>query len=146
MPSRSGQRPLRVFRHGNLSKCSSGGLSGEIEQAIADSTWFMLLASPRSAWSYWVGLEIELWLATKSIDRFIIVLTGGDYLWDPTMSDFDLAKSSAIHPMLSGAFRQEPLVFDLRGAIAETNSYIRDRMVTGLVADIAKAVRGSIRP
>lgn len=140
LPSWREHEPLRMFFHGEIGiPAGSETLLPEISEAIDRSKWFVLLASPSSAESKWVGHEIRRWLDTKPTDRMIIVLTEGNYLWDPTASAIDFEKSSAIHRELQGAFPREPLMFDMRWAMSERDPLFYEKIST-LAAEIAAIV------
>jgi hypothetical protein len=74
-------RALRVFRD-NASLTANPGLWSSIEKALASSTWFVLMASPEAARSPWVDREVAWWLANKSPQRLLVVLTDGQFAWD----------------------------------------------------------------
>jgi WD40 repeat protein len=58
-------------------------LWGEIETALRNSSFFVLLASPNAATSKWVDREVEYWLAHKGYSTLLIGLTAaGIMLWD----------------------------------------------------------------
>src|SRR3954471_21494782 len=67
------RRALRIFRD-NTSLSATPGLWPSIEEALAQSRFLLLLASPEAAaspWvgkaaSPWVGNEVAYWLAHKS--------------------------------------------------------------------------------
>jgi TIR domain-containing protein len=81
-----------------------------IQDALDTSGHFVLLASPEAASSPWVNREIEHWLATKSPDRILPVVTGGEWQWDPGTAD-----STAVPASLRGVFAEEPLFLDRDG-------------------------------
>jgi hypothetical protein len=58
-------RSCRVFRD-NANLAANSALWGSIEEALAVSTWFILLASPEAAASPWVNKEVAWWLANRS--------------------------------------------------------------------------------
>ena len=134
-------RSLRVFRD-DASLTANPGLWSSIEGALAGSAWFVLMASPEAAKSPWVDREVSWWLAHRSAQRLLIVLTGGELLWDGSAGDFDWAATSALPPALGGAFAEEPRWTDLgrlrdAGHVDGSNPRLRD-----CVADVAAAVRG----
>jgi hypothetical protein len=51
-----------------------------------------------------VRQEIDWWLAHRSIERLIIVVTGGELTWDASRRDFQAEQSSALPPNLLGRF------------------------------------------
>src|ERR1700686_3822680 len=66
-------RALRVFRDdANLSV--NPHLWESIQEALDESEYFVLLASPDAAASRWVNREIEHWTANKPADRLLPVL------------------------------------------------------------------------
>ena len=75
------RRALRIFRD-ETGLSTNPQLWTGIESALDESSWFVLLASPAAASSEWVNKEIEHWLATKSVDRVLPVLTDGTWEWD----------------------------------------------------------------
>ena len=74
-------RALRVFRD-QTSLSANPGLWPSIERALADSEYFLLLASPESARSPWVEREVAWWLGHRPVDRLLMVLTGGELVWN----------------------------------------------------------------
>jgi hypothetical protein len=57
-------RALHVFRD-QTSLAASPHLWTTIEEALADSSWLILMASPESAQSGWVSREISWWRAHR---------------------------------------------------------------------------------
>jgi hypothetical protein len=107
-------RALRVFRdETNLS--ASPHLWPDIEAALADCEWFILMASPRCAASKWVARELQWWCGNRKVDHILIVRTAGDIVWDEATlpGDFDWRRTTALPPVLSGRFEREPLHIDL---------------------------------
>src|SRR3954451_18383226 len=83
-------RAVRVFRD-KTSLHLTPELWPLIQQALGESEYFVLLASPDAARSPWVEAEVDEWLRLKggSLDKFLVVLTGGDIAWDAAAGDFD---------------------------------------------------------
>lgn len=131
--------PLRVFRD-KKDLPTSPRLWRSICDAIDGAQWLVLLASPASANSCWVGQEIRRWLATNSSDRILIVCTDGEWHWDRATGDFDFERSSAINPALKGAFPEEPLITDMSWAEAGARLSLRNGRFLDVVADIAATV------
>ncbi|MDQ3764420.1 MAG: toll/interleukin-1 receptor domain-containing protein [Actinomycetota bacterium] len=105
-------RALRVFRDTtNLS--ANPGLWSSIKAALASSTWLVLMASPKAARSQWVNREVAWWLANKSPQRLLVVLTEGEFGWPDETGHGDGA-AAALPPALRGAFVEEPRWVDLR--------------------------------
>jgi WD40 repeat protein len=134
-------RVLRVFRD-NASLSANPGLWSAIEEALASSEWFVLMASPEAAQSPWVGREVSWWLANRSPQRLLVVVTGGEFAWDGQAQDVDWVVSTAAPPGLRGAFEEEPRWVDLRWLRNVEQVDRSNPRFTDNVADIASAVRG----
>src|SRR5262249_20857181 len=61
------RRALRVFRD-DTSLSATPHLWPTIEQALGQSRFLILLASPEAAVSHWVGKEVAYWLEHKMAD------------------------------------------------------------------------------
>ena len=134
-------RSLQVFRD-DASLTANPGLWSSIEEALASSSWFVLMASPEAARSPWVDREVAWWVANRSVRHLLIVLTSGELVWDPRMGDFDWSATSVLPRALRGVFAEEPRWVDLRwlrdaGHADRSNPRLRD-----CVADVAAAIRG----
>lgn len=134
------RRALRIFRD-ETGLATNPHLWSAITTALDESTWFVLLASPDSARSEWVNKEIAHWLATKSVDRILPVVSEGTWEWNAAASDFRDA-SDAVPYALRGAFRAEPRHLDLRWAHDETDLDLRNSRFRGAVADLAAPMHG----
>lgn len=119
-------RSLRVFRD-DADLGAAPALWGAIERAMAASDWLVLLASPAAAASPWVNREVSWWLANRSPERLLVVLTEGELV-------------DAMPPVLKDA--EEPRWVDLR-ALHHVGDIDRDdpRLTEG-VADVVATVRG----
>ena len=134
------RRALHIFRdESGLSTNPDLWLS--IERAMADSEWFVLLASPDAARSEWVNKEVSRWLATKSADRILAVVTDGTWEWDAVGGDLRTG-STAVPPALQGVFRNEPRSLDLRWARTATDLDLRNTRFRSAVADLAAPMHG----
>lgn len=134
-------RTLRVFRD-NASLAANPGLWSSIERALATSQWFVLMASPDAADSRWVDREVSWWLANRSVQRLLIVLTEGQLAWNRLTGDFDHPPASVLPPSLRGAFTEQPRWVDLRW-LRETEQVDRSNpRLRDCVADVAAALRG----
>jgi tetratricopeptide (TPR) repeat protein len=131
------RRALRIFRD-DTSLSATPHLWPSIEEALARSRYLILLVSPQSAASQWVGKEIAYWLAHKSIDTLLLALTEGGLAWDGAADDF--AASDALPPALKGRFTAEPKWVDVRdhrdGKSARKGNFL------DLAADLAATVHG----
>jgi hypothetical protein len=110
------RRPIiKVFRD-ETSLSASPQLWAEIERNLARSQFFVLMASDQAAASPWVRKEVEWWLANRSADTLLIVVTQGEIAWGSAVNDFDWDKTTCLPPDLCGRYREEPLYVDLRWA------------------------------
>jgi TIR domain len=133
-------RALRVFRD-QTDLSASPGLWSSIEQALKESSWFILMASPASAKSHWVQQEVQWWLTHRHADRILIALTIGEIRW--AGRDFDWSRTDAIPEQLSGAFRGEPLWIDLRKLRPAASEATDSAPHLGdIVADLAAPIHG----
>ena len=117
------RRALRIFRD-ETGLGVNPHLWRSIETALGDSSWFVLLASPDAAASVWVNKEIEHWLASKSAERILPVITDGTVRWDDAANDF-ATDATAIPPALRSRYDGEPLYLDLRWARSEDELDLR---------------------
>jgi WD40 repeat protein len=132
---------MRVFRD-ETTLALSPELWPAIESALRQSEFFLYLASPEAARSYWVGKEIEFWLDHRPKDRLLIVLTDGEILWDHDAGNFNWTQTTAIPSNLPRAFRDEPLYLDLRWAKTEEHLSLRNLTFRSAIADIASTLLG----
>ena len=107
------RRALEIFRDANDLSLASD-LGDKIRDGLEESEYFVCMASKLYAQSKWCQREVEYWLEHKSIDKFIIVLTDGDILYDEDTNDFDWKVTTALPKNLSGAFKGEPFYVDFR--------------------------------
>jgi WD40 repeat protein len=108
-------RALRVF-------CDSASLGANpalwpaLEDALHASEYLILMASPQSAASAWVGKEVAYWRQNKPAPHVLLVLTAGEIVWDNQRRDFDWTRTTALHCGFGRLFEAEPLWVDLRWA------------------------------
>jgi WD40 repeat protein len=98
------------------------------------------MASPDAARSPWIDREVAWWLANKSPQKLLVVLTEGEFVWDDDAGHAD-GPTAALPPALRGAFAEEPRWVDLRwlhdvDQVDQSNPRLRE-----CVADVAAAVR-----
>jgi WD40 repeat protein len=134
-------RAIRVFRD-QTSLSANPALWPAIEKALGESGYFILLASPRSAQSVWVGREISWWLEHRSADKMLIGLTEGELQWNSNSSDFDWEVTSALPSVLRGQFKDEPLFVDLRWARSEEDLSLRNSRFRTAIVDVAATLHG----
>jgi WD40 repeat protein len=135
------RRALRVFRD-KTSLAATPELWPAIEQALAQSRYFVLLASPDAAVSPWVDREVRWWRAHRGRDTVLIVLTDGSLVWDEAIGDFASDETNAIPPGLRGWFTAEPLWVDLRWARNKRHVSLRNPDFRDALATLAAPVRG----
>src|SRR5688572_15361087 len=133
------RRALRVFRD-DTSLSATPSLWPSIEQALGNSRFLILLASPEAAASRWVNKEISFWLDNKSADTLLIALTDGELAWDNAVGDFVWREGMPLPPVLTGRFASEPKWVDLRAYRDGANP--RDARFIEAGADFAAAIRG----
>jgi WD40 repeat protein len=110
------RRGMAVFRD-YTDLPADADLAEAIASGLDESRYYVLIASPGSRDSKWVGQEIDHWLATKSAarKRVVLVLTQGEIdLDDAKQIDYD--RSTALHEQMRGRFAQAPLYIDLTTA------------------------------
>jgi WD40 repeat protein len=108
-------RALHIFRD-QTNLAVNPALWTSIREALDQSLFFILLASPEAAASPWVAKEAEYWLSRNGPSHVLIVLTGGTLLWDSAASGFTPAQTNALPASLLHSFSEEPLYIDLRWA------------------------------
>ena len=101
------RRALRVFRD-DTSLSATPHLWPSIEQALGQSRFLILLASPEAAASRWVGQEIAYWLDHNSADTVLIALTDGELDWDEATADFCWSEATPLPAALKNRFAVEP--------------------------------------
>lgn len=108
-------RNLNIFRD-EASLSASPHLWPNIQKGLDESEYLIYLASPVSASSHWVTKEIAYWIAHKSIDKLLIVLTEGEIVWDNKTNNFLNAETNSLPGILDKKFTEEPFYIDLRSA------------------------------
>jgi hypothetical protein len=106
------RRALRVFRD-DTSLSVTPHLWPSIEQALKQSRFLIVLASPEAATSPWVDKEVAFWLAHKSAETLFIALTAGELAWNGARNDFAWQATTPLPPALKGGFAAEPKWADL---------------------------------
>jgi WD40 repeat protein len=134
------RRALWIFRD-QTGLAVTPGLWSSIQTALDGSQYFVLLASPEAARSPWVNKEIEHWVATKSPQRILPVLTDGEWRWDAAAGDF-AADSTAVPDALRGVFAEEPLYLDLRWARDDLHLTLRHARFRDSIAQLAAPMHG----
>ncbi|MFD6140965.1 hypothetical protein [Promicromonospora sp. NPDC060271] len=108
--------------------------------ALTDSTWLVLLASPEAARSPQVADEVDRWLDRHGTDRLLIGLTrGGDISWAghrPTDGN------DTLPPALIARLRTEPRWVDLRDIARLEQQDAGNALVRESLATFAARLRG----
>jgi WD40 repeat protein len=100
-------RALRIYRdHENLA--AHPDLWAKVSDALEQSRYFVLMATPAAAGSRWVRREVGYWQRNRDPSTFLIVHTGGEIVWDETTEDFDWDKTTALPQQLRGWFPAQP--------------------------------------
>lgn len=133
------RRGLRVFRD-DTSLSATPQLWPSIERALAQSRYLLLLSSPESAASPWVGKEVEYWLTYKSTDTLLIGVTDGTLHWDGKTGDFRWEPTPPLPAALKRRFPAEPKWVDLTAYLEGADP--RDARFLDLGADFAAAIHG----
>ena len=136
------RRALRLFRD-DTSLSATPHLWPTIEQALGQSRFFLLLASPEAAASKWVNKEVGYWLEHNSIDTLLIGLTDGELAWDDAAGDFAARETCRCRRLWRSGFRASRSGW-ICALIARGQSVgsKRDAKFTELAADFAAAIRG----
>jgi WD40 repeat protein len=134
-------RSMRVFQD-EASLAANPALWDSIQEALAQSEFLLLLASPASAHSRWVQQETEWWVKNRSVDKLVICLTDGAILWDNQAAAFDWDKTTAIPESLKHAFVGEPLYADFRAAKAAGTLRDSDPSFRSALLNVAAPLMG----
>jgi WD40 repeat protein len=106
-------RAVHIFRD-QTNLAINPALWSSIRDALDQSLFFILLASPEAAASAWVAKEAEYWIGRNGPSHILIVLTGGALKWNHSAAAFTSEDTNALPPCLLRAFPEEPLYLDLR--------------------------------
>lgn len=108
-------RALHIFRD-QTNLAVNPALWSSIRDALDQSSFFILLASPEAAASPWVAKEAEYWIGKNGPSHVLIVLTGGTLGWDHAAASFTPEHTTALPASLLRAFPEEPLFLDVQWA------------------------------
>jgi hypothetical protein len=134
-------RAIDVFRD-ETSLAANPDLWAGIVDHLTGAKWLVLFACPEWAASYWCSREALWWMDNHSADRVLIVLSGGELLWDRMRGDFDWSVTTALSKDLSGRFHEEPLYVDLRWARGQDGLTLRNLQFRNAVLDLSATIRG----
>jgi WD40 repeat protein len=108
-------RALHIFRD-QTNLAVNPALWSSIRDALDQSLFFILFASPEAAASPWVAKEADYWISRNGASRFLIVLTGGTLKWDHLSVSFTSEHTNSLPTSLLRSFPEEPLFLDLHWA------------------------------
>jgi hypothetical protein len=148
-------RAFNVFRD-QTDLSANPSLWPKIEAALDASEFFLLLASPDSARSYWVKREIDHWLRAHQgkPSNLLLLLTAGDICWDVIQREFDWNRTNALPQVLdwdpsngnptltSGIFTDAPFHVDLRWARDQSVFSLRDPKFLDDIGTVAAELHG----
>lgn len=134
-------RAQKIFRD-QTDLTASPALWPGIVAHLAASDWLLVFANPLYARSHWCRKEVEWWLAERSPERLLIILTDGEIVWDETRRDFDWARSTALPDCLAGRLADEPLYVDLRWARGMAGLSLAHGAFREAVVRVAAPLRG----
>jgi WD40 repeat protein len=127
-------RALHLFRD-ERSFGANPDLWPSLDEEMADSRWFILIASPQAAESEGVDHEIAWWLKERSADQMVIVDAGAGLEWDKRTNAFSEA-SAAVPPALRG-LRKEPRFVPVPGG-----EVLGDKEIDEVAVSVAARLRG----
>lgn len=133
------RRALRVFRD-DTSLSATPSLWPTIQDALSQSRFLVLLASPEAASSPWVDDEVQFWTKHKDIETLMVALTDGELTWSKQYGGFLRPVGVPLPPALDGCVRSEPKWVDLRPYRHGANP--KDSRFIDAGADFAAAIRG----
>jgi WD40 repeat protein len=108
-------RAVHIFRD-QTNLAVNPALWSSIRDALDQSSFFILIASPEAAASQWVAQEADYWIHKNGPSHMLIVLTGGTLQWNRSEGCFTPESTSALPAALLRSFPEEPLFIDLRWA------------------------------
>jgi WD40 repeat protein len=135
-------RGLHIFRD-QTNLAVNPALWSSIRDALDQSQFLILFASPEAANSPWVAKEAEHWISRNGISHVLIVLTGGTLKWDRAAGSFNKEQTSALPATLLDSFSEEPLFLDLswtRDATAHPGFRMRDPRFHEAVLQLASTL------
>jgi WD40 repeat protein len=133
-------RAVHIFRD-QTNLAVNPALWSSIREALDQSQFFILLASPEAAASPWVAREVEYWIGKNGLSHFLIVLTGGTLQWDRSTNSFTPEHTDALPAALLRSFPEEPLYLDLRWARGAARLRMREPRFHEAVLQLACVLR-----
>ena len=133
-------RALEVFRD-QSDLALTPHLWETIRRNLDGSGHLVVLLSPASASSRWVNEEVAHWCDERGTEQLLLVLTGGELVWDDAAADFSAA-STAVPPALRGRYSAEPLYEDLRWGHGASDLTLRNPAFRSSIARLAAPIHG----
>lgn len=114
------------------------------EGDVATADWVILLASPESAADPEVAHALERRIATAGVDRLLVVVTAGGWVWDAGRGALDPERSTAASPAVRDAFPSEPRHLEYHGG-RERRPSPRDPVFAEHIAEIVAPIIGTTK-
>jgi hypothetical protein len=133
-------RAMSVFRD-DSDLAAKSDLTRAITDALDETRFLVLIASPQSAASKWVDKEIVYWCdERRAVDRLIIVVADGEFAWDEEAGELTAA-STAVSDAVRSRLVTEPVYVDLRWARSATDLSMRDSRFRSAIVRISATIR-----
>jgi WD40 repeat protein len=114
-----------------------------LADALAESQYLILLASPEAAQSVWVSDELRRWCGELGrAENLIIILTDGTIELAQEQRRLDWAKTTALPSVLRDYLDSAPLYMDLRECRTSEAQSLRDATFLRAVNAISAKLRG----
>jgi hypothetical protein len=134
-------RQLNIFRdEGSLS--ANPHLWTNIQTALDQSEFLIYLASPQSANSKWVNMEVKHWVQTKGLEKLFIVLTEGEIVWDDVKKTYVQSDNNSLPEVLENAYAEEPFYIDLRDVKTSNDLSLQNPLFKKQVLKLAAPLNG----
>ena len=133
-------RARRLFRD-KATLTPGPSLWDNLQKGLERSRWYVLLCSPESAASRWVGQELSWWLRHRGSDRLLLVVTGGELVISPSTGRIDPELTSCLPEFAAQLFDAEPLWVDLTWA---KHAVPKDAALTARFHDVAADIAAAV--
>jgi len=134
-------RQFSIFRdEGSLS--ANPHLWTNIQNALDKSEYLIYLASPKSAQSKWVNMEVSHWVKNKGVETLFIVLTEGEIIWDDERKTFTHQEMDSLPEILENTFLEEPFYIDLRNVKNSEDLSLQNPLFKKEVLKLAAPLHG----
>lgn len=135
------RRALSVFRD-RTGLTANPGLWSSIADAIDNSRYFLMLASPEAAASPWVAREVAQWRTQHGSENLLVLLADGEIVWSDRAGDFDWTATTALGQTFAGCFAEAPRYVDMRWARSEVQLDLTDGRFRDQIAEVAAPIHG----